>query len=127
MACLLARRHLPPGERASAYGVVVHLEERQPEVSVSPHEDRVSEFKKEPDGELTSKKFQAQKLNSPPLSKLTAKPVDKVDFHGWQWTFDCLLERMEDIGCHHSHFFAVRWTHKNSVKSFSHAQNQDVK
>ena len=35
MACLLARRHLPPGERASAYGVVVHLEERQREVPVS--------------------------------------------------------------------------------------------
>src|SRR5437763_11237456 len=68
MACLLARKHLPPGERASAYGVVVHLEERQPEVSVSPHEDRVGEFKKEPDGELPSKKFQAQKLNSPPPS-----------------------------------------------------------
>src|SRR2546423_14816153 len=60
--------HLPPGERASAYGVVVHLEERQPEVPVSPHEDRVGEFKKEPDGELPSKKFRAQKRNSPPLS-----------------------------------------------------------
>ncbi len=35
MACLLARRHLPPGERASAYGVVVHLEERQGEGPVS--------------------------------------------------------------------------------------------
>ena len=35
MACLLARGHLPPGERASADGVVVHLEERQPEVPVS--------------------------------------------------------------------------------------------
>ena len=42
MACLLARRHLPPGERASAYGVVVHLEERQGEVSVST--DIVGEF-----------------------------------------------------------------------------------
>ncbi len=52
MACLLARGHLPIGERASAYGVVVHLEERQPEVPVSPHEDRVGEFKNEPDGEL---------------------------------------------------------------------------
>src|SRR2546429_5803488 len=50
MACLLARGHLPPSERASAYGVVVHLEERQGEGPVSPHEDRVGEFKKEPDG-----------------------------------------------------------------------------
>ena len=66
---LLARGHLPPGERASADGVVVHLEERQGEGPVSPHEDRVGEFKKEPDGELPSKKFQAQKLNSLPLSK----------------------------------------------------------
>ena len=54
IAYLLARRHLPTSDRASAYGVVVHLEERQPEVPVSPHEDRVGECKKEPDGELPS-------------------------------------------------------------------------
>ena len=34
---------------------------------------------------------------------------------GWKTLYD------------YSHFFAVRWTHKISVKSFSHAQNQRVK
>jgi len=36
------RRHLTTGDRASAYSVVVHLEERQPEVSVDTHVHRTA-------------------------------------------------------------------------------------
>jgi hypothetical protein len=35
-----------------------------------------------------------------------------------------LLWRLEMHRCHYSHIFAVCWTHKIAVKSFSHAQNQ---
>jgi hypothetical protein len=42
MTYLLARRRLTTGDRASAYGVAVLLEERQPEVSVDTHVFRVS-------------------------------------------------------------------------------------
>jgi len=42
MAYLLARRRLTTGDRACAYGVVVLLEERQPEVCVDAHVHRVS-------------------------------------------------------------------------------------
>jgi len=40
---LLARRRLTAGGRASAYGVAVLLEERQPEVRVDTHVHRVSQ------------------------------------------------------------------------------------
>lgn len=42
MASLLARRRLTADGRASACGVAVHLEERQPEVWVDTHVHRVS-------------------------------------------------------------------------------------
>jgi adenine-specific DNA glycosylase len=42
ISCLLARRCLIAGDRASVFGVVFHLEERQPEVYVDTHVHRVS-------------------------------------------------------------------------------------